>query len=325
MRDVNTETVVVSERYKKLVMVAGFASVATALLLIVMKLVVWILSGSSSILASLTDSLVDCIASLINLLALKFALSPADKDHRFGHFKAEALAALAQAAFISGSAILVIFHGVSKLTSVEKLPNIDIAIYVSVAAIVITIALVVLQAFVYKITKSEAVFADRLHYLSDVVFNLGVILALVLSKFGFYWADGVFASILGLFILRSAFHIAKNAISVLLDKSLSSQDHEKIMKAVLSVPEVVSIHDLMTRVAGPQCFIQCHIVLPSDMMLIDAHNIADRVEKAILNDFPEAQITLHMEPDDDKTFKEVRFLDHITCEVPRSHYINKDK
>ena len=312
---------VIDGKYKKLVMLAGFASVATAVILILMKLVVWILFDSASILASLTDSLVDCLASLINLLAIKYALAPADKDHRFGHFKAEALASLAQAAFISGSAILVIFHGISSLKATEVVANVDIAIYVSIASIIITCILVSFQAIVYKKTKSEAIGADRMHYLSDVLFNLGVILALGLAKFGYVWADGLFAAVLGLFILKSAFEIAKNAISVLLDRSLSNADTEKILKAILSVPEIISVHDIQTRTAGPKCFIQAHIVLPSEMSLLQAHDITDRAEIAILQEFPESQITLHMEPDEAQTFKEVRFLDHISCEVPRSHYL----
>lgn len=311
----------VDSKYKKLVMLAGFASVATAISLIIMKFVVWMISDSASILASLTDSLVDCLASLINLLAIRYALAPADSDHRFGHFKAEALASLAQAAFISGSAILVIIHGISSLKATEVVANVDSAIYVSIASIIITCILVSFQAIVYKKTKSEAIGADRMHYLSDVLFNLGVILALGLAKYGYVWADGLFAAILGLFILKSAFEIAKKAISVLLDRSLSTEDTEKILKAILSVPDIISVHDIQTRTAGPQCFIQAHIVLPSNMPLLHAHDITDRAELAIKQDFPEAQITLHMEPDEAQTFKDVRFLDHVTCEVPRSHYL----
>ena len=192
--------------YRKLVLLAGFASVATAISLILMKAAVWFFSGSSTILASLTDSLIDCCASFINLLALRFALAPADKDHRFGHYKAEALAALTQAAFISGSSILLIVHGFERLQHPEVIGYIDAAIIVTTLSLLITVCLVSFQSYVYKKTSSEAINADRYHYLSDILLNVGVVASLILSRFNFAWADGLFTVILGFYILHSAYY-----------------------------------------------------------------------------------------------------------------------
>ena len=264
----------IAARYRTLVMIAGFASVGTALLLIVMKLVVWLFSGSTTILASLTDSVIDLGASFINLLALRFALTPADKDHRFGHYKAEALASLSQAAFICGSALVLIINGYDRLVKPVPISYIDIAIYVSIASIILTIGLTVLQGKVCKLTGSEAVAADRFHYLSDVGLNASVILSLILSKMGYDWADGLITIFLGLYIMKSAFHIGHVAISTLLDRSMSPDDNSKIIRAILSVPGLKSFHDLRTRQAGPQHYIQCHIVLDEPMLRLRSVSIS---------------------------------------------------
>lgn len=301
--------------YKKLVLLAGFASVSTAIILIIMKFSVWMVSGSSSILASLMDSTIDLGASFVNLQALRFALKPADRDHRFGHYKAEALASLCQAAFIGGSAFFLIMHGIERLKSPRELANLDIGVYVSIASIVITFILVSFQAYVYKRTKSEAIGADRYHYLSDVLLNLGVIASLCCSMYGYLWADGLFAILLGLYIFRGALHIGRTAVSTLLDRSMTAAEHEQVLKAILSVNGVSSIHDLRTRRAGPCCFIQCHLVLRSDMPLIDAHRVATAAEDAVRALFPEADIIMHMEPDEDETYRDVKFIDDTVCHV----------
>lgn len=314
----------IAARYRTLVMIAGFASVGTALLLIVMKLVVWLFSGSTTILASLTDSVIDLGASFINLLALRFALTPADKDHRFGHYKAEALASLSQAAFICGSALVLIINGYDRLVKPVPIAYIDIAIYVSIASIVLTIGLTVLQGKVCKLTGSEAVAADRFHYLSDVGLNASVILSLVLSKMGYDWADGLITIFLGLYIMKSAFHIGHIAISTLLDRSMSPVDNSKIIRAILSVPGLKSFHDLRTRQAGPQHYIQCHIVLDENMPLHQAHDIATHVEAEIRKDFPDADITLHMEPDTASTYEDITFVDAQYCAVSPQFYQKKE-
>lgn len=308
-----------TKSYKRWVMLAGFASVTTAVLLIVMKFTVWLLSGSSTILASLTDSLLDLGASFINLLALRFALRPADKDHRFGHYKAESLASLTQSAFICGSALFLIVHGYERLVNPQPLSYINIAIYVSIASIFFTLGLTWFQGFVCKITKSEAIAADRFHYLSDVLLNLSVIGALILSGFGYMWADGLITILLGLYIIRSSYHIGVTAIATLLDRSLGPDETTKIIRAIVAVPQVESFHDLRTRKAGPQYYIQCHIVLLHTMPLEQAHNVANEVEHNIRKDFPDADIMLHMEPDVADTFKDITFVDQHCCTVP-AHY-----
>ncbi|WP_406021550.1 cation diffusion facilitator family transporter [Succinivibrio sp.] len=297
------------QRYKKLVMIAGGASVATAILFIIIKLVVWIISSSTVIFASLTDSIFDLLASLVNLLALKFSLAPPDKEHRFGHHKSQALASLAQAAFIGGSSVLLVVHGIERCIHPQGVLYLDLAIIVSVISIVITVLLVLLQTYVYRLTRSEAISADRLHYLSDVTLNVGVLLALALSYYGYLWADGLFASLIGLFIMKGAYVIGFRAVQTLLDKSLGRNSIKKIINAIHSVGDVKSIHDLKTHRAGPMVYIQGHLVLDGNMDLFKAHDIVDEIEKRIRIDFPDAEIILHMEPDTQSTYEDVVFFD----------------
>lgn len=315
----------IDRKYRTLVLSAGAASIATAGTLIALKCGVWLYSGSSSMLASLTDSVLDLAASLVNLLALRFALTPPDRDHRFGHFKAEALASLSQAAFIGGSAFLLIFHGVARVKDPVPLELVDLGIYVSIASMVITVLLVSYQAFVCKVTGSQAVGADRYHYLSDLILNMGVIAALVLSNLGYLWADGLFAAILGVFILKGSVHIALQAVATLLDRSLTPKEHEEIIKNLLEVQGVKSLHDLRTRKAGPQCFIQCHVVIDGKVTLKEAHEIATRAENAVFKLYPDADVTIHMEPDEAATYRDIKFYGRNDLQDNACSVVNRER
>ncbi|MDD7021998.1 MAG: cation diffusion facilitator family transporter [Aeromonadales bacterium] len=290
------------EAYRRLVTFAGFASVATGVAFVFVKLAVWLLSGSSSMFASLTDSVFDSLAALINLVTLRYSLMPADREHRYGHFKAQALASLAQAAFIGGSAVLLVVHGIDKFRHPQEVENALVALGVSGCTIALTLILVSFQGYVYRKTRSELVYADRFHYISDIGLNLGVMAALALSFYGHLWADGMFAAIIGVLILRGAWKIGYDAANTLVDKTLEVRENQEIMRALLTTPGVRSLHDLKTRKAGPQYFIQCHLVLDPKISLQDAHAIASAAERSVrASGFAEADISLHMEPDSPET------------------------
>ncbi len=282
--------------YSRWVTLAGLASTATAGILILAKLVAWLMTGSSSLLASLTDSLMDISASLINLFALRYSLTPADHDHGFGHGKAESLASLAQAAFITGSALVLVMNGFSRLINPEPLKNLDIGLWVTIGSLALTLVLVTFQSLVVQKTQSQAIRADRLHYQSDVLFNIGVLLALGCSWYGWLWADGLFAILLGLFILKGALEIGYEAVQTLLDRQLPDGEREQIVELVKSVPGVNGIHDLRTRQAGPLRFIQLHMELDDALPLLRAHDLADRAEALILDKYPGADVIIHMDP-----------------------------
>jgi cation diffusion facilitator family transporter len=282
--------------YYRWVTFAGIASSTTAGLLIIGKLTAWLMTGSSSLLASLTDSMMDISASLISLMAVRYALIPADDNHQFGHGKAESLASLAQAAFITGSAIVLLMHGVDALVDPKPLLHVTVGIWISIASLILTVVLITFQSYVIRLTGSQAVKADSLHYRSDVLLNAAVLLALVLSSQGYPNADAIFAILLGGYILWSALQIGYEAAQTLLDRQLPEDECQKISEICCAVVGVRGIHDLKTRFSGPVRFIQLHLELDDDLPLIKAHELADIVEMRLKEEFPVSDILIHMDP-----------------------------
>ena len=280
----------------RLLRIASYASVSTAVLLIVVKMAAWLVTGSVSMLASLVDSLMDSMASLILLLAVHYSLQPADAEHRFGHGKAEPLAGQAQACFICGSAVFLLFHALERLRRPFPVEDIAIGVGVMIFATVLTIILLLLQRYVIQRTDSTAVRADALHYASDLLSNGGVILALWLSSLGFGQADPVLAMAVAGYIFFSASRIGREAIAQLMDRELSEEVQQSILSVALEQPQVRGVHDLRTRQAGQIKFIQLHLELDDLLPLYQAHAIADRVERDIQAVFPDAQIIVHEDP-----------------------------
>lgn len=285
-----------SQEYGNLVNIAGKAAVFAASLLILVKLIAWIMTGSSSILAALTDSLVDITASLINLFAIRIALQPADIEHRFGHGKAESLAGLAQAAFISASSIFLMITGVSSIINDHRITASETGIAVMIFSVVVTVLLVLFQSYVVKKTNSVAIKADSLHYRTDIFMNAAVLLAIILTGYGWHWADGVFAILVSFFILYSAWEIALQSIDALMDKNLSKKEEEQIVKLAYSVEGVRGVHDLRTRSSGNVKFIQLHLELDDEQSLLSAHQISDEVDEVLLAAFPHSDILIHLDP-----------------------------
>ncbi|MED5526751.1 cation diffusion facilitator family transporter [Gallaecimonas pentaromativorans] len=285
-----------TEQYANLVKKATMASTFVATLLIISKLLAWIMTGSASMLASLTDSLMDVSASLINLFAVRYAVQPADEEHRFGHGKAESLAGIAQSGFIAGSAILLIFNAADRLINPMPLTQTSIGVGVTLLALVLTLGLIAYQSYVVKKTGSQAVKADALHYRSDLLLNMGVLIALVAGGFGLMWADGALALVIGVYILVSAGSIAIEAGNTLMDKELPEEEKAQIMRIVHGFEQVHGAHEVRTRQAGPTRFIQMHLELPDDMSLVAAHRVADEVEKALEAAFPGADVIIHQDP-----------------------------
>lgn len=284
------------EEYGRLVNLAGRAAIFAASLLIIVKLLAWFMTGSSSILAALTDSLMDVTTSIINLFAIKIALQPADDEHRFGHGKAESLAGLAQAAFISGSSVLLMLNGISALLNGNQIAASNVGIAVMIFSVVVTIALVAFQTHIVKRTGSLAIKADSMHYRTDIFMNGAVLLALILAGIGWHWADGLFAIIVSLYILHGAWEIGSQSVDALMDKQLPKSDQELIIKAAYKIEDVRGVHDLRTRQSGNTKFIQLHLELDDDQTLLEAHQKADILEDALEKLFPHADILIHLDP-----------------------------
>lgn len=283
----------------QLMRAATYASVGVAVLLIAIKFYAWMMTDSVSLLSTLVDSVLDAGASMVNLIAIHYALQPADSEHRFGHGKAEPLAGLMQSGFIFASALFLIVETVGRLLSPSAVENSDMGVAVMVISIVLTVSLVLFQKYVVRVTRSVAVSADSLHYTTDILVNMGVIVALVVSAYtDWLWFDPVVAGLIALYILHSVRKIAIDAIQLLMDREFEEPEREKIFEIVLSNPKVMGVHDLRTRSSGPHRFIQLHLVLHADMKLRDCHKIADEVEKALLREFEDAEILIHEDPHD---------------------------
>ena len=277
---------------------ATYASVAVAVLLIAVKLAAWLETGSVALLSSLVDSLLDAAASLVNLFAVRHAMSPADREHRFGHGKAEPLAVLGQSAFIIGSAMLLFAEAIRRLIWPAPVENPPAGIAVMVFSIAMTVGLVLYQRHVVRRTGSIAVSADELHYRSDIVLNIGVILALVLgSAFEVPILDPLFGAAIGVWIVYSAVRLVRLSLYQLMDHEMDDNEREKIRAIAQSHPDVAAAHDLRTRVAGPTAFIQIHIEMDGSLSLVRAHEISDEVEAKLRAAYPNAEIMIHQDPE----------------------------
>ena len=281
----------------RLMRLATYASVGTASVLIAVKLAAWLYTDSVSLLSTLIDSILDVFASIVNLLAVRHALQPADREHRFGHGKAEPLAALAQATFISGSALFLVFEAGSRLFAPAPLANTGFGIGVMIFAIAATFALTRFQAYVVRKTGSIAIKADSLHYLSDLLVNASVVVALLLvSQLGWIWADAIFGLGIAAYILVNAWQIARGAYDMLMDRELPEEERRQIKEIVMAHPEVIDLHDLRTRASGRDTFIQIHLELDGALTLLRSHEIADEVEARLLEAFPGAEVLIHQDP-----------------------------
>lgn len=287
-----------SERAARLMRTATNASVALAAILIGTKLVAWVLTDSVSLLASMMDSLMDIAASLINLVAVRHALTPADREHRFGHGKAEPLASLGQAAFIMGSGVFIVIQAVHRILHPAPLERTEVGIGVMVFAIIATAALVAYQRYVVARTGSTAIRADSLHYVTDVLVNGSVIVSLLLVTYlDWLYADPIFAIGIALYVLYSAWKIVREALRHLMDRELPDEERERIKAIVKAHPKVISMHELKTRRSGLQAFIQLHVEMDGGLSLTEAHDVSDEVEAAILAAFPNAEVIIHADPE----------------------------
>ncbi len=281
----------------KLMHRATYAAVAVALTLIAMKTVAFLVTGSVAMMATLFDSVLDMAASVLNLLAVRTALTPADDDHRFGHGKAEAMAGLGQAAIIFVSAGYIVYASVGRFMEPQPVTASSIGIGVALVAIALTLVLVSYQSKVVRETNSVAIAADSIHYKGDLLMNVSVIAALVLSSFGgFIWADPLFGILIAVFIAYSAWKIANVAGQQLMDHELPSDERQKIRTLILADADVQDMHDLRTRMSGNKLFIQFHLELDGSMSLMQAHEIADRVEAAVKQAFPGSEVLSHQDP-----------------------------
>ncbi|WP_448212659.1 cation diffusion facilitator family transporter [Colwellia sp. MEBiC06753] len=284
------------QNYSFWVKIAAKTSFSVTIILVSIKLYAWLNSNAAAMLASATDSLLDLFISGLNVLVLMYALQPADDEHQFGHGKAESLAGIAQAAFINGSAIMLIFHGVERLISPVAVVNTSVAVYVTLASLVMTIALVTFQKIVIAKTQSVIIRADSLHYQSDILLNLSVLAALLMVNYGWQQIDGLFTIAVGIYLSYGSKDIIKSSLDQLLDREISATDISIINEIVSRHSQVVGFHKLRTRQAGPKKFVQLHIELPGELSLLEAHEVADDIERQIEKSLQPCEVIIHQDP-----------------------------
>ena len=282
---------------KHLKKLATTASLALAIFLTIIKTFGVLYTGSLSVLSSMIDSLADIFASLITFFAVHISSRPADKEHRYGHGKAEALSALIQSAFICGSGFFIIYDAVIRFLSPRTIPQSWIGIIIMIISLILTICLIIFQHYVAKRTKSQAIIADALHYYVDVITNFGIIFSLfIVHQWNIFWIDTITAIIVSAYLIFNAYKLATDAISLLMDKELDDSIREHITKIALSSDHIMGIHDLRSRNMGDKYIFELHLELDGNLALAQAHQYTNNVEKSIKQAYPGAQIIIHQDP-----------------------------
>jgi ferrous-iron efflux pump FieF len=276
---------------------ATWASVGVAVGLVVLKWWAWRATDSVSLLSSLADSFLDVLASLLTFWAVRFSLSPADLEHRFGHGKSEGLAALLQALLVTASGCVVALEAIQRLQNPEPLTRPDIGLGVIALATLATLALVYWQRHVSRATGSVAIAADALHYKTDLLVNLSVFTAIGIAGFGgAMWLDPVVGLAVALYLVSSAWQIGTRALDILLDHEIPEADRIRIRELAVKHPRVLGFHDLRTRHGGSGYIVQFHLELQPETTLLETHVILDEVESWIGREFPGCELIIHPDP-----------------------------
>ncbi|WP_022674261.1 cation diffusion facilitator family transporter [Novosphingopyxis baekryungensis] len=277
---------------------AAYASVSTALFLLGLKAWAAVQTASVAMLGSLADTGLDLVASLVLLFSVRYAAMPPDEDHRFGHGKAESLAALFQVALIAVSAALIAWRAVQRLMSDAVTVEAESGILVSVIAIVATFFLIAYQKSIIRRTRSIAIETDSLHYQSDLVLNLSVIAALVLDQYaGIGWIDPLFGVAIAVWLGWGAWRGAARAIDQLMDREWPEEKRLRFIEVAHRHEELRNLHDLRTRTSGNRDFAQFHVDMPATMTVEESHHIIHRVEADLCRAFPDVEVLIHIDPE----------------------------
>ncbi len=276
---------------------ATYASIGVALTLIGAKLAAYLLTDSVAMLSSLLDSTIDLLSAIVTAYGVANALHPPDRMHRFGHGKAEPLAALAQAAFIVGSSVLLAYEAIDRFFHFRNISHENLAYGVMALAIILTLGLIEFQHFVVKRAGSMAIGADRMHYIGDLLVNVAVAAAFALYQWtGWPWFDPLFALLVAASLSGMAVHIARHALDVLMDSEVPDETREKIKQIVRSHKAVRGLHDMRTRSDSDRIFVELHVEMDPDLPLRDAHDISEELVDMLGKEFPGSDVLIHQDP-----------------------------
>jgi cation diffusion facilitator family transporter len=265
--------------------------------LIGLKAWAWLNSQSVAMLASLADSTLDLAASLFTFFAVRYAAHPPDREHRYGHGKAEAFAGLMQAGLVIMSAVLVGIEASRHALHPAPVGYVDESLMVMTASILLTGALVVLQTDALKQTGSVVTQGDRLHYASDLAANIVVMLGIGASAYlGWLWADAAAGFLVALWLVIGAWKVGRDASDHLLDREAPAEVRARVRELAGFDPQIRGVHAMRTRLSGPYLHIQFHADLDPSMSLEQAHHIVVAAEDRIRAEFPKADIIIHLDP-----------------------------
>lgn len=291
---------VTSPLQNKYAVYAAIASVSTVIILILIKAVAYWYSNSTSVLASLIDSLVDCGISIMTLFAVQYSIKPPDHEHRYGHGKIEGVMALLQSVFIGAAAILLVVESLSRFSKPPEIENYTLVFVVMSVSVVLSIVLVMIQKYTLRMAPSLAIKADQAHYSMDVVTNIGVICVLVALLNGApVWIDSVFAIAMAIYISFTVKAIFQDGLDMLLDRELPQDTRDKIITIIKAHNDVMGMHDLRTRKSGMKIIIAFDLEVDADLSLQSAHDIARDIEVNLFQEFPNAEIFIHVDPHND--------------------------
>lgn len=300
-----------TQHYALWVKRSAYFTLAMSLCIVAFKLYAAVETNSGAMLASFTDAVMDVLVSGLNFLALRFALKPADDDHRFGHGKAEAVMALFQAAFLLGAAVLLLYQGLSRLATPEPVGELVQGVGITLLCMLLTLVLVLVQRLIIRRTGSLAVQADSAHYRGDLLMNGAVLLAFALVARGVVWADPVITALIAVYLCVNAWQLASESLRHLLDQELPDAQRQLILATLQAMDGVIAVDQLRTRQGGPHIFIQLRLVLPDAWSLQQAHDVVDLAEQQIAALFPQADVIIHADPASAIAEPEHRFIDSL--------------
>ena len=285
------------EKNNRLKKIAASSSITLAVVLCLLKSLGAYVSGSLAVLSSMIDSLSDIIASLITFWAVKVSGRPASCDYRYGYGKVEALSAVVQAIFIAMSGAYVLYDAILRLAEHQVLLQTGFGLWVMVISMILTIGLVVFQRYVAKVTGSKAILADSMHYSVDILTNGAIIVSLGIIKiWQINWIDSVMAMVVAVYLLYSAYDLAKESIPLLLDRELSENIRQNVLKIIRSHRLKPEVHDLRTHDLGGVYMFEFHLELDGKLDLATAHNYTAEIEEMVCKAYPGAQVIIHQEP-----------------------------
>lgn len=278
-------------------LIASAWAIATVFILILIKGYAYWQSESAAMLATFTDSCTDALISVMMLMALRYSLRPADRDHRHGHGKMEGIAALFQAAFLSGASIFLTLESINRFIEPRQISEHMTGITVAAIAIVLSGLLVTVQRYCLNRAPSLAIEADRAHYTTDIALNGGVIFVLLVSyKGGPAWIDPACALLIAIYYAWTSRKIALSAVDMLMDKELPEAVRTKIREIIRRQPDILGHHDLRTRKSGMVIHISLDVELDPRLSLEHSHEIIRALEHDLIDDFPYAEIIIHADP-----------------------------